>query len=290
MINIKKVLSDVPEDKAFITHRGARLLNLEDLREEIKFMSEPEFREYVNNKKNDFANWIEYVIGDKELADRLRETQNKEKTFNLINSRIIFLKIKLENQEENELNYVEREIERLKQTVKEEEKEAKKKIETEEKEEIKKNEEEERLLREIERQIRDLEKSISIEEKDDYKEKKETEEEELLRRLRELNEKPREPPRREEPERIKEHPKFEGIKEIPKPKLEEPKEPELEHHKPIIEPKERRIEPPLKEPEHPTPPKKPEGDERLKEKMRKLEIALWATIGFVAGMILGKII
>ncbi len=259
MINIKKILSNVPEDKAFITHRGARLLNIEDLREEIKFMSEPEFREYVNENKNDFANWIEYVIGDKELADRLRETQDKERTFNLINSRIIFLKIKLENQEENELNYVEREIERLKQTVKDEKKEVKEKIETEEKEEVEKNEEEERLIREIERQIRDLEKNIETEEKDDYKEKKEIEEEELLRRLKELNREGTEEPRGEIPRAVK------GPTEKPEPKLNEP-------------------------PKQPTPLKKPEEDEKLRSRMKKLEVAVWTLIGFVVGMIIGKII
>ncbi len=267
MIKIRKILNNVPDDKAFITHGGSRLFNLEDLREEIKFMSEPEFKEYVNKDKNDFANWVEYVIEDKELADKLRETRDKEKTFNLINSRIIFLKIKLENQEENELNYVEREIERLKQTVNEEGKEVNDKIETEEKEEVKNDEEEERLIREIERQIKDLEKNITTKENDGYKEK-EGIEGELLRRLREINE--------EQPQKER-GPK---IRELPRESLKVEKETRR-----IPEP--QRME---KEPEHQIPPKKPEEDKKLKNNMKKLEIAVWTMIGFVAGMILGKII
>ncbi len=210
-MNIKKILSDVPQGKEFFMHDGTALRNLEELREEIKFMSEEDFRRYVNDEKNDFANWIEYVIGDKELADRLRLTKDRENAFKLINSRIIFLKIKLENQEENEINYVEREIERLKDNINREEKIIKE-INQEEKKEKEEKTNEEKLIEEIERKLKELEKDVELNKKveEPPEEKKK---EEVINEIIQLN--------KEEPKPI-----------TPPPK---PKEPKKNKHKETAE-------------------------------------------------------
>ncbi len=199
-MNIKKILGDVPEDKSFFLHDGIRLRNLEDLREELRFMNNEEFLSYVNNEKNDFANWIEYVVGDKELADRLRMTKDKEKTFNLINSRLIFLRIKLENREENEIKEGKKEIHLLKKDIKKEGTETFGDIEKEKKDMLKEEKNEEQLTEELERRLRELEKQIELERQEDLEiEKKRTEEptnideetkrEEIFNRIKELNRK-----------------------------------------------------------------------------------------------------
>ena len=73
-----KILSDVPEDKVFWVNDGRVLRNLYDLSAALAEMSKETFKYHVNKDKNDFKNWIEFVIGDKNLASGVAKTKSKK--------------------------------------------------------------------------------------------------------------------------------------------------------------------------------------------------------------------
>ncbi len=136
MEDLKRFLNDVPEDKSFFLDDGTKIRNLEELRDELRFMKLDTFSKYVNDAKNDFVNWIRDVIGDQVLADRLTQTKDKEKTLNIINSRLIYLKIKTEKEEDKKIEDIQNKLSDLKKEV---DTENKHEIETLEKEEEKEN-------------------------------------------------------------------------------------------------------------------------------------------------------
>lgn len=65
-------LVHAPEDQRFWLQDGRSLGNLHDLRAVLEDMSQETFETYVNKEKNDFANWVEFVLHDAECAKSLR--------------------------------------------------------------------------------------------------------------------------------------------------------------------------------------------------------------------------
>lgn len=63
---------------------GAIAKNLSDLEDILNELPEKDFEFHVNQNKNDFANWIENCLKNKELAGELRKTTDKDDTINLI--------------------------------------------------------------------------------------------------------------------------------------------------------------------------------------------------------------
>ena len=53
---------------------GTSASSLNDLKEKIETISYAEFYHHVNSTRNDFANWIRYVLKDEQLADDLEKT------------------------------------------------------------------------------------------------------------------------------------------------------------------------------------------------------------------------
>ena len=135
---VHKFLMNVPEEKALLLRDGSRVLNIEELRNELKYMSEEVFKEYVNESKNKFYDWIKDCVGDEKLAEKIKDVKNKKRMLDIINSRIIYLRLK--------------------------EEEEKKKSE----EEIIKNEEE--RIRELEENLRKLEEELEAEKRELEKE------------------------------------------------------------------------------------------------------------------------
>jgi len=70
-IDARKYLNSVPEDKVFWSHDGAVLHNMAELAQALNGISNETFTYHVNPEKNDFANWVKDVIGDKTLATQL---------------------------------------------------------------------------------------------------------------------------------------------------------------------------------------------------------------------------
>jgi hypothetical protein len=88
----KRLLSDVDPQKAFWLYGGKVLRNLNELSESLKSMTEEVFKYHVNKEKNDFANWINDVIGDIDLTKDLRKLKTREVISKVVDKRISDLK------------------------------------------------------------------------------------------------------------------------------------------------------------------------------------------------------
>jgi len=67
-----------PPDKAFRLHNGGELRTISDLIKQLAHMSHEEWNEYANFGNNHFANWIEEVLLEPELAQNIRQAQDKD--------------------------------------------------------------------------------------------------------------------------------------------------------------------------------------------------------------------
>lgn len=80
---------NAPYEKEFVFHDGRRAKNLLELSSTLENIGQQDFERFVNPSKNDFANWVEYVLLDKELASSLRSTILLDKTKEIINDKIL---------------------------------------------------------------------------------------------------------------------------------------------------------------------------------------------------------
>jgi len=60
-------------DNPNVSLKDRTLCSLDQLSEAISLIDLDTFQKHVNAEKNDFANWVEHVFGEKDLADRLRQ-------------------------------------------------------------------------------------------------------------------------------------------------------------------------------------------------------------------------
>ncbi len=74
---VKKILGKTPEKYNFYLHDGRKLKSVYELIDELETMSEETFRQYATDVENHFANWIEGVFGEKNLADELRHIRSR---------------------------------------------------------------------------------------------------------------------------------------------------------------------------------------------------------------------
>jgi len=68
----------VTQEKCFYFTSGRKAYSIEELSQVLKDMGDAEFRHHVNNERNDFANWVEDVFKESELAHNMREVSEKE--------------------------------------------------------------------------------------------------------------------------------------------------------------------------------------------------------------------
>ncbi len=88
----KKILSNVPDERVFYVSNGKVLKNLKDMAKELEKMSLNTFHTHVNPYKNDFANWVNDVIGDSVLSDEIRKLKTRKSMTRHVNMRIKQLK------------------------------------------------------------------------------------------------------------------------------------------------------------------------------------------------------
>lgn len=74
---IKHKLPDVAKEHNFFVHDGQILKNLHELPTALRKMNKETFAHHVNNEKNDFANWILDVIGQKKLAQKIDKLKSR---------------------------------------------------------------------------------------------------------------------------------------------------------------------------------------------------------------------
>ncbi|MFH0978150.1 MAG: DUF87 domain-containing protein [Candidatus Woesearchaeota archaeon] len=75
---------DVPPDKILRLKNDMLVVNLKGLIDEIAALKPALYAQQVNEKKNDFADWIENVIGNKRLAKKVRETLGQQQLVALL--------------------------------------------------------------------------------------------------------------------------------------------------------------------------------------------------------------
>ena len=77
---VKKTLGKTPEKYSFSLNDGRKLRTIYELIDELETMSEETFRQYATDFENHFANWIEHVFSEKNLAEEMRHIKNRMDT------------------------------------------------------------------------------------------------------------------------------------------------------------------------------------------------------------------
>lgn len=91
----QRYLSRVEQEwQAFWFHSGPIAHSLEEMQKSITRLKKETFLHHVNKKKNDVALWVQYVIGDSELAAKLKKNKTKKTIANTLRSRVNVLKKK----------------------------------------------------------------------------------------------------------------------------------------------------------------------------------------------------
>ncbi|MEM4259767.1 MAG: hypothetical protein QXG00_00865 [Candidatus Woesearchaeota archaeon] len=85
------MIKEAKEDEVFIAKNNIKAKNIFELKKAIETMNDEEFSHHLNNDKNDFANWIEYSLEDKILADSVRQSKTKEEVLRSIDNRTSLL-------------------------------------------------------------------------------------------------------------------------------------------------------------------------------------------------------
>jgi hypothetical protein len=98
----RKKLADAPKEKTFRTRLGKEIKNLRELSKTLDETPEDNFSEHVNDKKNDFANWIKNVLEDNELAEELYKTTDFKRTKQLVSARIKWLEDQIKRYEQHD--------------------------------------------------------------------------------------------------------------------------------------------------------------------------------------------
>jgi hypothetical protein len=78
---------DVSPDKILKLINGMLVINMASLYDEISAMKDDDFAKHVTEAKNDFAGWVRDAVGDKELADHLILTREKQGILDLLTLR-----------------------------------------------------------------------------------------------------------------------------------------------------------------------------------------------------------
>lgn len=76
----RKVLGKAPKHYSFHLHDGRKVRSIYELVDELETMTEETFKQYVTDAENHFANWIEHVFEEKNLADEMRKIKNRMET------------------------------------------------------------------------------------------------------------------------------------------------------------------------------------------------------------------
>ena len=72
------VLADVPPQHNFSVCDGRVLRNLQELQGALVKMGDNIYSYHANDKKNDFANWVNDIFKEPKLAQRLRNASKRQ--------------------------------------------------------------------------------------------------------------------------------------------------------------------------------------------------------------------
>ena len=83
------ILSKAPESKSFTLKDGRKIRNVLELVDELETMTEDNFKHFVTETENHFANWIEGVFDTKDLARELRTIHTRMDTQRAILKKLV---------------------------------------------------------------------------------------------------------------------------------------------------------------------------------------------------------
>lgn len=72
-----EIIKTAPKNREFYLVDGRKLKDLRELALSLGDLPDQAFWHHVNDARNDFANWIEEIFEEKELARTLRATRSK---------------------------------------------------------------------------------------------------------------------------------------------------------------------------------------------------------------------
>ncbi len=84
----KALFFDLPKEHKFWLADGKEINNLSELYRSLVEMSEEVFRHHVKGHKNDFAKWVEEILGDTVLARKLRSSSARIDQVDAVKERI----------------------------------------------------------------------------------------------------------------------------------------------------------------------------------------------------------
>ncbi len=90
-IDAKKLLGDVESEQSFWVNNGPIIRNLKEFAAAVRKLKPEQFMHHVNKEKNDFAKWVEEVIGDKMLAQKIKALKTKDSVAKAISQRVVAL-------------------------------------------------------------------------------------------------------------------------------------------------------------------------------------------------------
>ncbi|HYD03448.1 MAG TPA: DUF5752 family protein [Alphaproteobacteria bacterium] len=68
---------EVTPDKYFVLCDGRKLKNAKELADTLQLINDDMFKYHVTDTKNDFANWINDVFGEPELAKKIKSVRSR---------------------------------------------------------------------------------------------------------------------------------------------------------------------------------------------------------------------
>jgi len=88
----KSFLRQLEPERSFWVNNGSVLNNLEELSSELRSIEPEKFSHHVNKERNDFATWINEVIGDEVLARNLSKAKTQKTLIKHLDKRLTYLK------------------------------------------------------------------------------------------------------------------------------------------------------------------------------------------------------
>ncbi len=96
MEKFQKILSE-DSTRSFKSHLGD-FKSLGEFRNALEMHKENLYSSYVNSAENHFANWVEGVFQDNQLANSLRNAKSADEALSMVDKRLAFARLSLENE------------------------------------------------------------------------------------------------------------------------------------------------------------------------------------------------
>lgn len=80
--------ADAPNELRFWVSDGKIVKNLRELADALRKMSKETFKYHVTKEKNDFSTWVAEVIGDRELAEKMKKARSQKEMAGVVGKAI----------------------------------------------------------------------------------------------------------------------------------------------------------------------------------------------------------